>query len=153
MTSPMLSKNFSRAEFQDPTTGECQVSARLLDALEQLRALAGKPVVVTSGYRSPATNAGAEGSGKSEHMTGRAADFRIPGLSALETYRLCEKIPAFKDGGLGLYPPEPGGLNGPNGFVHGDVRGKRARWARIQGKYVGVDVAVAMFKKKETEEA
>lgn len=38
------------------------------------------PVVINSGYRSPAVNEATKGSKTSQHMTGQAADFEIPGI-------------------------------------------------------------------------
>ncbi len=63
------------------------------ELLEQVRALLGaKPIVVTSGYRSPEVNRAVGGSTHSEHMTGSAADFICPGFgSPLE---VCKAIAA-----------------------------------------------------------
>jgi hypothetical protein len=38
------------------------------------------PVVINSGYRSPAVNEATKGAKTSQHTTGQAADFEIPGL-------------------------------------------------------------------------
>jgi hypothetical protein len=38
------------------------------------------PVIINSGYRSPAVNEATKGSKTSQHMTGEAADFEIPGV-------------------------------------------------------------------------
>ena len=46
--------------------------------LEPLRAYFNTPIVVSSGYRSPALNKAVGGSATSQHMTGEAADLRIP---------------------------------------------------------------------------
>jgi zinc D-Ala-D-Ala carboxypeptidase len=46
--------------------------------LEEVRALFGKPIIITSGYRSPALNAAVDGSATSSHCEGLAADFHIP---------------------------------------------------------------------------
>ena len=54
---------------------------RLAGLLEQVRAEIGKPIIVTSGYRSPAVNAGIGGSKQSQHMFGCAADIRALGMS------------------------------------------------------------------------
>ncbi|MEM4177890.1 MAG: D-Ala-D-Ala carboxypeptidase family metallohydrolase [Nitrososphaeria archaeon] len=39
-----------------------------------------RPVVITSGYRSPALNKAVGGVPNSQHVTGEAADFYIPGV-------------------------------------------------------------------------
>lgn len=49
---------------------------RLAVVLEQVRAVCESPIIVTSGYRSPATNAGIGGSKASQHIFGCAADIR-----------------------------------------------------------------------------
>lgn len=46
--------------------------------MELVRALLGKPIVVHSGYRSPAVNAVVGGSATSDHMNGDACDFVCP---------------------------------------------------------------------------
>ena len=46
--------------------------------LEEVRALFGQPLIITSGYRSPALNAAVDGSATSSHCEGLAADFHIP---------------------------------------------------------------------------
>lgn len=49
-----------------------------VNVLEPLRAYFNTPIVVSSGYRSPALNKAVGGSATSQHMTGEAADLRIP---------------------------------------------------------------------------
>lgn len=46
--------------------------------LEQVRGLLGKPVIVSSGYRSPALNAAVRGAKDSAHLYGLAVDFIAP---------------------------------------------------------------------------
>jgi zinc D-Ala-D-Ala carboxypeptidase len=49
--------------------------------LQKVRNHYGKPVIVTSGYRSPAVNKAIGGSATSQHSNGEAADIEIMGLS------------------------------------------------------------------------
>lgn len=42
------------------------------------------PIIVTSGYRSPALNKAIGGSTTSQHMKAEAADFNVPGMTARE---------------------------------------------------------------------
>jgi zinc D-Ala-D-Ala carboxypeptidase len=55
--------------------------------LEPVRAHYGKPVIVTSGYRSPRLNVAIGGSASSQHCTGEAADFTVHGESNIEVCR------------------------------------------------------------------
>ncbi len=76
---------------------------------------------VVSGYRTPETNAGnARRSGRvsrvSLHMSGMAADCRLPGRSAVQLARLASEM---RLGGVGLYTRD--------GFVHLDC-GPVRRW-------------------------
>lgn len=48
------------------------------EMLERIRATLGKPIIVTSGYRSPTVNRAVGGVSSSDHMTGQAADFVAP---------------------------------------------------------------------------
>lgn len=58
---------------------------RLMLKLEEIRAALGnRPVIVTSGYRNANVNRGVGGSRSSAHMDGRAADFKVAGLTPRE---------------------------------------------------------------------
>lgn len=54
---------------------------RLAEFLEKVRALAKRPVLVSSGYRSPELNKAIGGSVRSAHMSGLAADINVPGFA------------------------------------------------------------------------
>jgi zinc D-Ala-D-Ala carboxypeptidase len=86
-----LSAHFTLAEFTDSQTAARQgidntppadVVERLkrtAQGLEAVRVRLGcAPIVISSGYRSPALNAAIGGSKNSQHMTGEAADFTCP---------------------------------------------------------------------------
>ena len=76
-----------------------------------------KPIIIQSGYRSPATNANTEGSAKNSlHMQGRALDIRMPGVSTDYLGRLAS---IFEVGGVGFYVSKS--------FVHTDT-GKIRYW-------------------------
>lgn len=51
--------------------------------LQPVRNHYGLPVVVSSGYRSPALNSKIKGSRTSQHMTGHAVDFEVPSVDNL----------------------------------------------------------------------
>jgi hypothetical protein len=46
--------------------------------LEMIRALVQCPIIISSGYRSPAVNAAVGGAKASQHLTGQAADITAP---------------------------------------------------------------------------
>jgi hypothetical protein len=56
--------------------------------LEPLRTMIGKPINVTSGFRSPSVNSGIGGSLTSQHMKGEAADFTVEGLTVQQLFDL-----------------------------------------------------------------
>jgi hypothetical protein len=54
------------------------------NVLEPVRVHFGKPVRISSGYRSPALNRILGSKITSQHLSGHAADFEVPGISNLE---------------------------------------------------------------------
>lgn len=57
------------------------IKALCANVLDPLRETLGRPIIVTSGYRSPALNRAIGGSATSQHCKGEAADIIVPGLS------------------------------------------------------------------------
>lgn len=55
---------------------------RVAEVLEQVRSLVKRPIVISSGYRSPALNVAVGGARKSAHVNGLAADINAMGVSA-----------------------------------------------------------------------
>lgn len=87
----MLSPNFSLTEFTDSQTAArmgidndppielipvLKATARCMEDVRDL--LGGKPILVSSAYRSPELNAAIKGSQRSQHMSGEAVDFTCP---------------------------------------------------------------------------
>lgn len=64
-----------------PGPAELANLRRVAALLEQIRALVGGPLTVSSGYRSPAVNAAVGGARNSAHVLGLAADISAPGLA------------------------------------------------------------------------
>lgn len=62
----------------------------LAPGLQRIRDLLGKPVLVSSGYRSAGLNVAVGGSGTSQHCFGQAADFTSPDYG--EPKRVCMAI-------------------------------------------------------------
>lgn len=77
----------------DNTPGPAEIAALrelCLHVLEPVRAHYGRPVIVTSGYRSPMLNKRIGGSATSQHCKGEAADFTVPGVPNLHVCRWME---------------------------------------------------------------
>lgn len=128
----MLSPHFTKRELACRHCGDCKVDPQLVEALEQLRAIVGRPLIVTSAYRCEEHNKAVGGERSSYHVRGLAADVLVPkDMSLFDFYQAALLVPAFANGGIGVYPKER--------FLHLDVRGVKARWARVQGKYVGIE--------------
>jgi len=113
--------------FRDRRTGEvAPVDPALIDMLVELRQRLGlpeaAPIHLTSGYRSPVTNASLAKSSphvaeNSYHIRGQAADIRIPGVPS---ERVAEAAAAMRRGGYALYAH--------SGHVHVDT-GPYRTWA------------------------
>lgn len=115
----------------------------LFTQLDVIRQWWGGPLVVVSGYRTPAHNTQIGGAGQSWHVEGRAVDLRPIGspLTVHDIHRLHNvinqlisenRIPLI--GGVGVYPlhKRADGMLVP-GWVHVDTRpkpasGHIARW-------------------------
>jgi len=80
----------------------------------------------------------------SQHYTGNAADFHFENISAIKAFELILKV--LKDYqmdefvGLGVYPDwyKPG--------FHLDVRGYKARWSQVIGKYRHINEGLEKIK-------
>ncbi len=111
---------------RDYHTGEVRsIDPALLDQLYDVKLLLGanKPFHVVSGYRSPETNANLRRHSRgvarqSLHMSGKAIDIRMEGISA-RTIR--DAALSLQRGGVGFYPSE--------NFVHLDT-GSIRTWHR-----------------------
>jgi uncharacterized protein YcbK (DUF882 family) len=88
----------------------------LYTILDILRQKLGKPVIITSGYRTPAWNAKCGGAKYSYHMRGMAADIRVGGMTTKELAKELDKI-VENNCGIIVY----------NNWVHFDVRNKKYR--------------------------
>lgn len=131
ITAHFFSEEFSCKDLEK-TPYPCKwVDERLFplcQALEKIRDMVGRGLVITSGYRTKKYNATLKGSASnSQHLTGRGCDFRCERgnefIGARELYRVVENMiinGEIPDGGLGSYP----------WHVHYDQRGKQSRWKK-----------------------
>jgi uncharacterized protein YcbK (DUF882 family) len=99
-------------EVCSPDTLQAAIHVDLLIAWNTLRQALGRPIRVTSGYRTPEYNRRVVGSPKSQHMLGRALDL-VWGSREMDeaNYRMLLQC-GFR--GVGFYPFR--------GFIHVDVR-------------------------------
>jgi uncharacterized protein YcbK (DUF882 family) len=116
------SQYFKKAEYVCKCDGLCDHSAVLCDALlialDRLREILGKPIIINSGVRCKAWNKSVGGQTNSYHMQCMAVDIRVEGVSPKDVAKAASKIPEFAGGGIGTY----------KSFCHLDVRGHRSRW-------------------------
>lgn len=121
-----LTENFNKSEF-DSKDGVVMPAAVLVQIRELARNLqvfrdeVGKPVFITSGYRSPAHNRRIGGAPASKHILGQAADFKVPGMTPNEIYKTILRL--IREGKM-----KKGGLHAYSTWVHYDIRGYNARW-------------------------
>jgi zinc D-Ala-D-Ala carboxypeptidase len=138
-----LSQHFTLAEATHSETAKRlgisnRPDAAALDAMidtarnmEAIRSLFGKPIRVTSWYRNPEANKAVGGSATSEHVSGRAVDFRIDGFTAMEIATRIAQSPIWFDQ-LILYSNRVHlGWRDPKG----NFPDRRELLTRIQGGY------------------
>lgn len=92
------------------------IDDHLVSVLNILRNKLGKPVIITSGYRTPTRNKDVGGARYSYHMRGMAADIRVNGMSAKE---LANELNAIV--------PDECGIIVYKSWVHFDVRTSKYR--------------------------
>lgn len=114
-----LTPNFSLNEFLHAGSGTpapwiLDNLTQLANRLQVIRDLLGKPIIITSGYRTPEHNKAVGGEPNSFHLKGMAADIVVPGMSAKEVQNFLKNW----SGGLGSYA----------NFTHVDIRPTKARW-------------------------
>lgn len=130
MTSYAITPNFWLHEFscRDGTPyPEEWIAERLRPlcrALEVLRADLGAPLIIDSGYRTPAYNKFVGGVSASQHTEGRASDIRCMTVKPADVHA---RALALYQSGLLLI----GGLGEYGTFTHMDVRpgARLARWS------------------------
>ena len=120
----MLSRNFSVSEFARNGQSVARIDPKLVAVLQQIRDAIGKPLNITSGYRSYLYNKRLyekrnKEPTKSKHIAGSAVDFNVAGMNGLE---LAKKVLDVL--GKGKY-----GIGLGKHFIHLDVlRNKFETW-------------------------
>jgi hypothetical protein len=106
-----------------------KINGVLLLLLQRIRNRVGYKMHINNAFRVEDT--------KSQHPRGNAVDFYFEGLNFLEAcYRVSNVIKELQVQnhiGLGIY------LDWNKMGFHLDVRGERARWSRVEGKYVSIE--------------
>lgn len=122
-----LSANFRVREFAcKDGSDQVLIDTQLVDVLQKIRDHFGKPVTITSAYRTPAHNRKVGGSSSSYHVKGMAADIKIFGVSAVAIALYAQTITK----GVGAY------YYGASDFVHVDTRTSKVYWLCAKsGKY------------------
>ena len=122
-----LTTNFSLSEFNkhnfEVPNDVLRNLIELAKNLQVLRDEVKKPIKITSGYRSPEHNAKIGGAKASQHITGKAADIKIEGMTPKQVAAVIEKLIAagkITEGGIGIYKT----------WIHYDIRGTKARWTK-----------------------
>lgn len=92
------------------------IDSYLWTVLEILRTKIEKPIIVTSGYRTPEWNRKVGGAKYSYHMRGMAADIKVYGMTPKEVANELDKI-----------VPDKYGIIVYESWVHFDTRTKKYR--------------------------
>jgi uncharacterized protein YcbK (DUF882 family) len=97
MTDLFLSANFTKKEFENSDMANRygivnimndvqteNAKALCQNVLQPLRDKLGKPIIITSGFRSRLLNQHVNGAANSQHMKGEAADIQVVGIEIAE---------------------------------------------------------------------
>ena len=125
-----LSANFKVKEFMCHDSCDKVLSdINLVSKLQDLRDYLGKPVTITSGYRTASYNKQCGGAENSYHLKGQAVDIYCTGVKPIVIALWAE----FNGlGGIGLY------LDRTQEFVHIDTRQNKYRWVNRNGSNIKV---------------
>lgn len=111
-----LTNNFSVSEFKcNDGSDTILIDHKLVALLQEIRNYFGKPVIINSAYRTAAYNRKTGGSSSSLHLSGKAADIRIAGVSPAAIAKYCESLGVK---GIGVYST----------FLHVDTRTTKYYW-------------------------
>ena len=123
-----LSPSFKVREFACKGSDVVLLDEELVVLLQCIREHFGKPVHITSGYRTAAHNAAVGGSKSSQHLLGRAADFYVEGVDVATVAAYAETLLPSR-GGIGRYPKDAKHPTRKTGWVHIDTRANKSRWS------------------------
>lgn len=104
--------NFNKCEFDCKHTGANEMQHEFMIKLQQLRNMYGKPMLITSGFRSKFHPIEARKNSPGTHTTGLACDIGVSRSDAYEVLRLAMQL-----GFTGIGVSQKGGTR----FIHLDV--------------------------------
>ena len=122
-----LSPSFRVREFACKGSDVVLIDDELVVLLQCIREHFGKPVHITSGYRTVEHNAAVGGSKSSQHLLGQAADFYAEGVPVATVAAYAETLLPSR-GGIGRYPKDAAHPKRMTGWVHIDTRTNKSRW-------------------------
>lgn len=105
-------KYFTEDEMKCKGSGKCEMDPKFMVMLDALRKKFGKPIIITSGYRSPEYNISIGGSKNSAHVQGKAADIAV---SHADAYKLLDIAFELGFSGIGV------SQKGTGRFIHLDI--------------------------------
>jgi len=108
-------ENFSKGEFDCKETGENQMQPRFMAKLQRLRIKYGKPMKITSGYRSENHSIERRKLAPGTHAQGIACDIYATGP---DKYRLVKMAIEMGFNGIGV----------GKSFIHIDTADRKAIW-------------------------
>lgn len=118
MTDILRCENFKLVEFvrqgDSPDNEQILNLIALANRLQLMSDILGKPITITSGFRSPQHNQKIGGAVGSLHLSGMAADIKVHGMKPDDVFN---RLTDIWSGGLGVY----------DYHVHVDI-GPRRRW-------------------------
>lgn len=125
--SRRLAPSFTVREFRCRDGSDVvMIDESLVVLLQCIREHFGKPITITSGYRTAAHNKSVGGAKSSQHLLGRAADIQVASVSVEDVAAYAESLmPGW--GGVGRYPVKAGRTKG---WVHVDTRPNKSRWTQ-----------------------
>lgn len=116
----------------------CNLTQLCVHCLEPIRKLAGHPIMVTSGYRTPQLNRKVGGVVTSQHLKGQAADFFCPELLGHAFFNLFMWISEEVDYDQLIYYQD-------KGFIHISYRSaaenRHCAFIKRTGKWLDVEVS------------
>ena len=117
-------REFACSDHSDPIF----IDSELVDILQKIRDHFGKPVHITSGFRTAAYNKTISGSAKySQHLYGKAADIYVEGVTVNTVATYAETL-LVNRGGIGRYRKDAAHPTRKTGWVHIDTRTEKSRW-------------------------